>query len=269
MTKEMTLSPRELQYIAALTDATELLGISDAFFGMEDGEILQEAQRLRTSLEKKGYAEMDFDGGFTLTAEVREAVDICADCDVFIVADKNRADKPQLREQYYLKDGRTIKVSDINGSYLLEEMSGTEEVLESITGDIEWTPSAPSQLQCVSLKKDMLAGLKSRLDGFDESGGVSALTTSGCDELSAKMIADGLFRKAHYYAVVAIVCRGEQKGVHSAMLIETDSGIYKLTPVANSGEELIRFDPLNHSRAKSALADVVLGVFPEVSEGFK
>ena len=52
----LNLSPRELLFIAALLDATEFMGVSDAFFGMEDDEIQQEMMLLQTSLEKKGYA---------------------------------------------------------------------------------------------------------------------------------------------------------------------------------------------------------------------
>ena len=269
LTKEINLTPRELQYIAALSDATELLGVSDAFFGMEDEEILQEAQKLQISLETKGYAEMDFDGGFTLKDEARETVDICANCDVFIVADKNKAEEPQHREQYYIKDGRIIRIIEKGGVYLLTAMSSTDEMLENIIGDIEWMPEDASPLQSIHIKSKVLSDVKSKPDIFDQAGGVSGLIASGCNEPSAKAIAAGLSRKAHYYSVVAIVCEGAQNGVYSAMLIDTDSGIYKLTPVINDGEELVRFDPLTISGAKSVMADVILSVFPRISEGFE
>ncbi|MDR0273229.1 MAG: hypothetical protein LBI27_07935, partial [Clostridiales bacterium] len=143
---EIILTPRELLFISAQLEAVEFLGVSDAFFGMEDGEIQRELLALQSSLEKKGYAEIGVDGEFTLHDSVRETVHICAHCDTYIIADKNKMDKPRLRELYYAKNGKIIILCEEEKDNKLTQISNVDELARKILHGIEWQ-SSESKLQ--------------------------------------------------------------------------------------------------------------------------
>jgi len=265
---EISLSPRELLYIAALLDATEFMGISDAFFGMDDEEIGQEVTMLQTSLEAKGYAQPDFDGGFTIKEDVLEIVDICANCDTFVVVDKNKVDKPQLRALYYAKSGNIVMLKEDKGANILIPISGVDSLLAHIMKDIQWQSSVEASIQSVTISSAILSEAKAEASGFDSSKGVEVLMQSGCDELSATMIMDGLSGKTNYYSVIITVFEGEREGVYNTMLIDTPNGIYKLASITDGDEDTVQFDPITVEQAQTILSDLVGCVLPRESEGF-
>ena len=265
MKAEITLSPRELLYIAALLDATEFMGVSDAFFGMEEAEIQQEIRTLQASLERKGYAELDFDGDFALKEDVREMVDICANCDTFIVVDKNKTATSQLRELYYAKAGRIILIQEVEGANQLLPIRDAQELLAHITRDMEWQPSAGAPLRSVKVSNAVLAEAKAQVNS---AKGANILVKHGCDALSAEVILDGLSEQANYYAVVITVFEGALEGVYHVMLLDTPKGLYKLTPMTAGDESVVAFDPLTAEQAELALSDVIRQALPEKREEF-
>ena len=262
MKSEITLTPRELLYIAALLEAAEFLGVSDAFFGMEDTEIQQELMNLQTSLEEKGYAEMDFDGSFTLKDDVLELVDICANCDTFIVVDKNKVKKPQVRELYYSKAGSIVKLSESAEGNILSPVSCVEGLLEHISKDMEWQTSDTSLLKDVRITNEILSDVKKKASGTKQSEGVKLLMENGCDELSAKAIISGLIEKSDYYAVIITAFGSEREGVYDVMLTSGENGIYRLTPVDNEEQDAVQFNMLTEEEVRLVLSDVVRSVFP-------
>jgi len=263
---EIILSPRELLYIAALLDAAEFLGVSDAFFGMEDAEIGQELMNLQSSLEEKGYAEMDFDGSFTLKEDVCEMVDICANCDMFIVVDKNKADKPQIRDLYYAKSENIVRLSESADGNTLTLMSGIDGLLAHISQDMEWQTSVAGALKDVKIPNEILSEVKDQAGSLDQSSSVRILAESGCDELSAKAIISGLTGKSDYFAVVITVFGGEGEGVYNIMLTASANGIYRLTPITGEEQDAVQFNMLTAADAKMALADMIRSAFPSESE---
>jgi len=265
---EIKLSPRELLFIASLLDATEFMGVSDAFFGMENVEIQQELVTLQTSLEKKGYAEMDFDGSFALKDEVRDIVDICANCDAFIVVDKCKSGQPQLRNLYYAKRGQIVKLCQDANDNSLMFMPSIDGMLEDILQGVKWQAYDTSMLKDVKITNQILADVKAKAADFDETNSVKILMENGCDELSAKTITSGLIGKLDYFAVIITVFEGEREGVHNIMLISDKNGIYRLLPIIGEEQDVVHFNALVAQEAKVALAEVVRNAFSPESEGF-
>ena len=268
MKSEIILSPRELLYIAALLEAAEFLGVSDAFFGMDDAEIQHEMMNLQSSLEEKGYAEMDFDGSFTLREDVREMVDICANCDTFIIVDKNKVEQSQLRDLYYSKSGSIVKLSEGADGNILTPMLGTDGLLEHISEGMEWQTPDASSLRDIRITNEILSDVKEKASGIDPLGSVKTLVENGCDEPSAKAIINGLIGKSDYYAVIITVFGSEREGVYNVMLTSGESGIYRLTPIVGEEQEATQFNMLSAAEVKLVLSDIVRAAFPPESEGF-
>ena len=259
---EITLTSRELLFISATIDAVELLGVSDAFFGMEDTEIQHEITRLQFSLEEKGYAEMDFDGGFTLYNEVREMVDICANCDIFIVVDKCKSKESQIRELYYAKTGNIVKLQEEAGINILTPVPTSYSLLEHISHGIDLKPSSSPLLKNVRVANKTLSEAKAKAYNFDRAESIRLLMGSGCDELSAKTILCGLTEESEYYSVVITVFGGEQEGIYSIMLSSSENGTYRLTPITGEEIDSVQFDVLDASDVKMAIADIIRSAFP-------
>ena len=50
---KVELNAREIMYLSALAGATELIGIPDGFYGMDELEIKQEILKIQSQLESK------------------------------------------------------------------------------------------------------------------------------------------------------------------------------------------------------------------------
>ena len=269
MKTEIHLMPRELLYIAAMLEAVEFMGVSDAFFGMDEQEIHRELLRLQASLEKKGYAQTDFNGNFTLNASVQQVVDICANCDIFIAVDKNKVSEDQSRELYYAKKGVIIQLKqDSNGSILVP-IEDTDSLTKNILRDMTWQVSEPLRHEKIRLSNKKLSEAKEQLLSFDAAGGLKTLVDNGCTELAAKAISDGLSNKSRYYSIVVRAFAGECSGVYSAMFIDTAMGIYSLTPSGNADDESVVFETLTSEQAVCAIANLVAKTVSQRSEGSK
>ena len=265
MMAEILLTPRELLYIAALLDAPEFIGLSDAFFGMDETEMRHEITVLQLSLAKKGYAEMDFDGGFALKNEVCEVVGVCAACDTLAVVDKNKTSRPQFRELYYASGGLIIKMDEKEGVKVLSPVSNKDILLELIIRDVEFRDSEVL-LKNIRISNDVLADVSEQVDESDLSGGIKTLIENGCDELSAEAIVEGLTGGANYYAVAITAFEGTNEGTRSIMLIDTKFGIFRMIPISNDDTDIIQFDALKAGQAKAVLTDFIRTIFENQRE---
>ena len=260
---KITLTPRELLFISALLNGTEFLGIPDAFFGMEDTEIQQVLLNLQSSLEEKGYAEMDFDGSFVLKEDVSDMVDICANCEIFVVVDKNEAGKAQIRELYYVKATSIVKLSESEEGYSLTSINNVDNLIEHIAEGVKLQYDGTPPLKEVKLTNEMLSDIKTKPGNVSQSHRVKLLVEQGCDELSAKTIISGLAGKSDYYSVIITVLEGEKEGVYNITLIASENSIYKITPTTVDGEqEAVQFNMLTAKEAKIAWDEVIRGSIP-------
>ena len=257
MVIKVILTPRELLYIAALQEAPEFVGIADAFYGMNEQEMRLEITALQMSLEDKGYAQMDFNGSFTLRNEVQDTVSVCATCDTFILVDKNKKKSPQMREFYYAKNGQVIRMDEKDGFIILTPISDTEKLLNLVMHDIEWQ-SEDYLLQNVQLSNNALTYASEQIAGSDLLKGYNILMGNGCDELSARTILEGLSGIANYYAVAITIFKEDNEGTNSVMLIDSPNGIYKLNPIILEDDTAaIQFDSLTIAQSEKAIADII------------
>ena len=184
------------------------------------------------------------------------------------MVDKNKTGQPQIRDLYYAKGGHIIQLREQEGAYALTPTSDADGLLANIMQDIAFRAVEPSHLQKMKIANTVLAEAKAQSDGFDSQAGVKTLMKSGCDELSARVILEGLSVKANYYAVIATVFGGDSEGVYTAMLIDTEKGIYRITSVSDDDGDALLFDPLTARQAEATLTDVIRGIPLKEEEGF-
>jgi hypothetical protein len=158
-------------------------------------------------------------------------------------------DKPRLRELYYAKNGKIIILSEEEKENKLTQISDVDELEKNILRGIEWQ-SSESKLQKIKISTGIIAEAKT-------SKGTDILMQNGCDELSAKVIADGLSGKVNYYAVIITVFEGEKDGVYNIMLVDSPSGMYLIQP--DGGDVL--FEPLSSQQAEQKISDLIRSSF--------
>ena len=258
---QVLLAPRELLFIAALSGSTEFMGIPDAFFGIDDSEFEDAISAIQAGLNDKGYAEQDFDGGFSLSENVLNIVDTCANCDAFIVLDKNKPTGERHRDRCYIKDGQTVRITEDDGSYSLTEMTDTDMLLTDFLQDIDWLAPESSLLGNLKVPSDVLTQVRSKQKGFDSTDSIHILTQAGCDELSAGIVIEGLAEKLNYYSIIGTVLDGEKEGVYSCMLIDSQKGIYRIQPVMEDEDEFVLFTSMTSMQARTALEETLGSVF--------
>jgi hypothetical protein len=251
------LTQRELLLISARMGATEFLGVPDAFLGMGEAEIQQEISAIHASLEQKGYAAFGFDGDLQLTDEIKNAVGICAHCDVFITAEKKWIHQNPIRELYYVKEGAILHLLEAEKGNVLLSIDSTDELIASITSGDGFKTAAPQFTASLTIPNTVLTEAKNHLSGFDPSKGVSVLMSNGCDEAAAHAIWQGLSGSADFTAVAVVVFKGEQPGVRSAMFIDAGNSIIRMSPVGSFGKEAVHFETVSRSQAQEAIAEVI------------
>jgi len=133
----VVLSPYELLYIAVCLGATEVFGIEDAYYGMNETEIKTIIINLQTALEERKYATIYFDGRFEIADNVRTAMETVAKCEKLVVV--NDVDI------YYSKNEKIINLQKSGKAYALLEIPNlTDAVLSSWSGESSF---------CVSVTK--------------------------------------------------------------------------------------------------------------------
>ena len=265
MPDNINLTPKELLFIAANLGATEFMGIPDAFFGMEEDDMQQEASAIQSSLEEKGYAEMDFDGDFALLDSISEAVNICANCDVFIAVDVNIVGQVPQRHLYYEKSGSIIKITEDANGYFLSPLDTSKQLAADILQNSTIQMPNSSLLKDASLSNATLIAIKS---SKGDAGNIDTLIKNGCDETSAKAIISGLAEEADYFSITAIVYSGTTEGVYSLMLSIHENGMYSLEPVPSTldeGDGNVMFKSITAGTARLVISNVIRCAFPEVA----
>jgi hypothetical protein len=155
-------------------------------------------------------------------------------------------------------------LKETDGTSTLTTIPDTDVLLGSIMRDIEWqAPPNAASIQKVKVSDTMLSKAKEQL-----SNGSKLLEKEGYDEISARIIIDGLSGNANYYSVIVTVFEGKHEGIYNVMLIDSFNGLYRMIPVADGDEDAVIFDSLDIVQADTDLSDLIRDSFPQESEGF-
>ena len=135
MTK-IVLSPHELLYIAVCLGATEVFGVEDAYYGMNETEIKTTIINLQTALEEREYATANFNGSFEIADNVRTTVEIVAKCERLIVV--NDTDTFYSKGEKIIslqKSGKACVLSDVPdlANDILSNWDGESDLCVQVT----------------------------------------------------------------------------------------------------------------------------------------
>jgi len=244
-----------------MLEAVEFLGVSDAFFGMSELEMQQELLAIQSSLEQKGYAETDFDGNFTLTNEIRNAINICANCDTFIVVENTEQIGMSSRKLFYVKDSSIIQLCESNKNTEIIPIASFDELNKLIIEDIIWKCTITQFTGMVTILNSIIEKIKCSLGGFDPSEGNELLKINGCNNQLADTICRGLSSGKNFIGISVTVFIGDEPGVKNALFINDENCIIKMIQLGLYGEEQIKFETVSSAQAKNIITETLLCAF--------
>lgn len=220
---EIEITPRELMYIASGLGATEFFGLPDPFMGMTPEEIRSAVEEARLSLDRRGYAEMDFSGDFHIGSAAGALVRVCAFCSRCVSVDRVHAGDGG-RLLLYLLDGDMVAIFQEGVSLRLRECGVAEarEYLIQKIGDVSDTADFPA----AAVTYEEMVGFRAALAAAPDGAGAANKEKSYSEVLSA-ILADGFGRNGDLSLMVATDF--EKNLTDVLMLLRTDAGSAELT----------------------------------------
>lgn len=266
---KIELNAREILYLSALAGATEFIGIPDGFYGMDELEIKQEILKIQSELERRGYAQADFDGNFSPTADVMQVIQICAMCDKYISVDKISAINNPTKLLFYVCNDRIIKVEATSDIFELIFVNPSD-VNAYILGQINWiTQDEKDGADKVLIPQNLLAHVKGSIEDVSTKEGAEVLYEAGCNNIQAQIIYSGLSGASNYYSVIIVDFNSEENDVMSIMVINSKIGSLEIIPVDAGGKEAVAFDTIDYEAFKRKLSNALSLIGIENGGDFK
>ena len=117
---QITLSSCEILHIIGSLGKDDFFGIDDGYIDMDDIEINSAIANAETSLIEKGYAELDFNGNFSVAKEVSDVLLICADCEKMLDIEISGMNKGKIKKTIYSKEQRLVEFETVgNSTYII------------------------------------------------------------------------------------------------------------------------------------------------------
>ena len=255
---KIILSAREILYLSALAGASELMGIPDGFYGMDDLEIKQEILKLQTELEKKGWVQTDFNGNFEVDSGIMQAINTCAFCAKYISVETVGAKSAGVKALFYYLDDKTVKIEETDSRYELTPVKPAD-VGKSIFDRINWADHSEERIgDNIIVTQSILSQVKDSAENdFTEDAGVEELRKAGCTGSQARIIYSGLNGTSNYISVVIVDFNSEENDVLSIMAINSKAGSLALIPVEADEREAVEFRSINYDAFKSMLTEAL------------
>ena len=251
---KITLSSCEILYLSTIAGATEFMGIPDGFYGMDELEIKQEILKIHADLEKRRYAQTDFDGNFEASAEVMQLIEICALCEKYISVDKTSAASGATKLLFYFYNNNIVKIDEVAGKFELT-LAQPADIGKSILENISWLEHIKENADGkVVIPQSLLEQVKDTANSeFSEKAGEDALNKVGCTNGQAKIIYSGLVGTANYISVIIVDFTSQENDVMSIMVVNSSTGSLELLPVDIDEKAAIEFRTIDYDMFKNKL----------------
>lgn len=260
---KIELTIHELLYLSALAGANDFVGIPDGFYGMSDLEIRKKLLDVHESLERKGYAQTDFDGSFVVSETLEKIVAVCALCDKYIIVDRNTGRHRPKKIAYYFKDGEVVLIKKGGEEYLLEYVEGVA-IWKNILNFANWIePQATAQSDRIIVPQEAISRImENSLDLLDNTVAMDVLCGFGCSKLQAKIIYEGICGSGNYIFILAEE-KVKQKAVVSISVVRSENGTLELTSTKVDGKDVIEFRQITGRLFDERLNDILMQMLIE------
>ena len=200
--EKISITLKELAYLAAELGAKELFGIRDPYYGMTAEEIHRGKASLQTALDQKGIVEMDFSGKSTITEKAKQLVSVCAFCDAYVVSDARGGEAEQLFTAY-CRGGHWVLLehgAETSDLYACDAGSIAEKIGAAVPDGA--AADAGSEQFCFSC--ELIAQAQGLLQGGQPQKAETVLLEGGLNRRAAEILLDGLQGKGIFCTLAGV-----------------------------------------------------------------
>ncbi len=190
--RQIEMSAKELVVLAAHLGAENLLGVRDPFESLERADLAAEIPQILNDAEKKGLAELNFDGSLRVDPETADLLKLCAFCRKYISVEYSRNGRLQGGRNLYA--GERLALLEQSGGQVSIRETAPEQAVEALLAGEGGT--LPPEIPEAEGQFDLPLARLSALRELPEEETAQRLTASGCPEHFARLLGAALRRSA-------------------------------------------------------------------------
>lgn len=253
MEGQITLSSCEILHIIGSLGKDDFFGIDDGYIDMDDIEINAAVANAENSLIEKGYAELDFNGNFTILKDVSDILLICADCEKMLDIEIANIDKSKFKRTIYSKDNKLVEFETVGGSNYKITYGLLDDIKNTIFDNLNWIKERSAIPGRFFFTQKVLTDAKQTL-GF----GTEERLVKECNNTNtAKVIANGLNGNSNYYSFTLFDFETETIEINSLMILNSVDGSLEMEPEGINSNGSYAFKPIDYETVKTRIEDTL------------
>lgn len=250
---KISLSSCEILHIIGSLGKDDFFGIDDGFIEMDDMEINGAIARAENSLIDKGYAELDFNGNFSIRQDVTNILLICAECEKMLDIEISGVNKSKIKKTIYSKDNKLVEFEIVGNSHYIISYCALENIKNLIFENLNWISEKTAIPGRFFFTQKVLTDAKQTL-GF---GTEEQLVKECKNTNTAKVIANGLNGNSNYYSFTLFDFETETIEVNSLMILNSADGSLEMEPDGNDSGSSYAFKPIDYETVKNRIEDTL------------
>ena len=250
---QIVLSGCEILHIIGSLGKDDFFGIDDGYKNMNDIEINCAIADAESSLIEKGYAELDFNGNFSVAKEVSDVLLICADCEKMLDIEISGVNKSKIKKNVYSKEHNLVEFETVGNSIYKITHCAVDDIKATIFNNLNWIREKSAIPGRFFFTKKVLTDAKQTL-GF----GTEENLVKECKNTDiAKVISDGLNGNSNYYSFTLFDFEKETVEINSLMILNSADGTVEMKPDKNNEESSYLFKPIDYDTVKKRIEDTL------------
>lgn len=253
MQGQIILSACEILHIIGSLGRDDFFGIADGYIDMDDVEIANAIVDAENTLIEKGYAELDFNGNFSVSKEIAEILLTCADCEKMLDIEISGINKSKIKKSVYSKGHKLVEFEMTGNSTYVISCCTIDGVKNSIIDNLNWIKEKCEIPGRFFFTRKVLTDAKKTV-GF----GTEDYLVKECKNTdTAKVIANGLNGNSNYYSFVLFDFQKETIEISSLMILNSADGSLEMEPNSSKESSLYAFKPIDYETVINRIADTL------------
>lgn len=257
---QIALSSCEILHIIGSLGKDDFFGIDDGYIDMDDIEINSAIAKAESTLIEKGYAELDFNGNFSVAKEVSDVLLICADCEKMLDIEISGMNKSKIKKTIYSKEHKLVEFETVGNSTYIITYCAIDDIKSTIFNNLNWIREKSAIPGRFFFTQKVLTDAKQTL-GF----GTEEHLVKECKNTdTAKVIANGLNGNSNYYSFTLFDFEKETIEINSLMILNSADGSLEMEPDGNNEGSSYAFKPIDYDTVKNRIEDTLTKLEGEV-----
>ncbi len=186
---KIILTEKEMLVLATSIGGRQFYEINDPFIGNTKEEIAIEIPDIQAGVERKGYAVSNFDGSFTIKADVKAMLRTCVFCKGYVVLYGMQNGEKRKKDVLFFRDSSTVLMSqEDEANYSLQCIEAADYIAENLTLHDTMDDSLAIEVMPVIVDTETMMHLRSK----NEQDACDKLVQAGCTMENARAIYESL-----------------------------------------------------------------------------